>query len=296
MQVEGARTLKRSLSLADLLIYGLVFIGPTAPMPVFGIVFNTSRGMVPLVYLVGLAAMIFTARSYMKMARLYPVAGSAYAYASRSETRKLTDTAGRQADLDAALAIDPNDDFALMTRSAFYLYEKDFARGLADAEAVLAHTPADPQALNLRAILLGKLKRYDEQMAVLDAELKVNPENAQVLNSLCWARAVRNVELDKALDNCSAAIKASPLPGYYDSRALVNLRLGKLDDAQADYDTALSKRPDLAGSLYGRGLVKIRKGQVEDGKADIAKALAIDPHIRDDFKDMGLTPDQPAQP
>ena len=221
---------------------------------------------------------------------------TAYAYASRSETRKLTDTAGRQADLDAALAIDPNDDFALMTRSAFYLYEKDFARGLADAEAVLAHTPADPQALNLRAILLGKLKRYDEQMAVLDAELKVNPENAQVLNSLCWARAVRNVELDKALDNCSAAIKASPLPGYYDSRALVNLRLGKLDDAQADYDTALSKRPDLAGSLYGRGLVKIRKGQVEDGKADIAKALAIDPHIRDDFKDMGLTPDQPAQP
>ncbi|HEX5182954.1 MAG TPA: APC family permease [Allosphingosinicella sp.] len=72
------------MSLADLLIYGLVFIGPTAPMPVFGIVFNRSHGMVPLVYLVGLAAMIFTARSYMKMARLYPVAGSAYAYASRT--------------------------------------------------------------------------------------------------------------------------------------------------------------------------------------------------------------------
>ncbi len=84
MQVEGARTLKRSLSLADLLIYGLVFIGPTAPMPVFGIVFNASHGMVPLVYLVGLVAMIFTARSYMRMARLYPVAGSAYAYASRT--------------------------------------------------------------------------------------------------------------------------------------------------------------------------------------------------------------------
>jgi amino acid transporter len=84
VQAEGARTLKRSLSLADLLIYGLVFIGPTAPVPVFGIVFNTSRGMVPLVYLVGLVAMVFTARSYMRMARLYPVAGSAYAYASRT--------------------------------------------------------------------------------------------------------------------------------------------------------------------------------------------------------------------
>ena len=76
--------LKRSLSLPDLLVYGLVFIGPIAPIPVFGIVFDASRGMVPLTYLVGLAAMIFTALSYMAMARVYPVAGSVYAYSSGS--------------------------------------------------------------------------------------------------------------------------------------------------------------------------------------------------------------------
>ena len=75
--------LKRSLSLADLLVYGLVFIGPIAPIAVFGIVFNASRGMVPLVYLVGLVAMLFTALSYMTMSRLYPLAGSVYAYAAR---------------------------------------------------------------------------------------------------------------------------------------------------------------------------------------------------------------------
>ena len=76
--------LKRSLSLADLLVYGLVFIGPIAPIAVFGIVFDASRGMVPLTYLVGLAAMIFTALSYMAMARAFPVAGSVYAYSARS--------------------------------------------------------------------------------------------------------------------------------------------------------------------------------------------------------------------
>jgi len=76
--------LKRSLSLADLLIYGLVFIGPIAPVAVFGIVFDASHGMVPLTYLVGLVAMIFTALSYMSMARAYPVAGSVYAYVSGS--------------------------------------------------------------------------------------------------------------------------------------------------------------------------------------------------------------------
>lgn len=76
--------LKRSLSLFDLLVYGLVFIAPGAPVPVFGIVFNSSKGMVPLVYLIGLVAMIFTALSYTAMARAYPVAGSVYSYATRS--------------------------------------------------------------------------------------------------------------------------------------------------------------------------------------------------------------------
>jgi len=76
--------LKRSLSLSDLLVYGLVFIVPAAPIAVFGIVFNAARGMVPLVYLIGLIAMLFTALSYMAMSRAFPAAGSVYTYAGRS--------------------------------------------------------------------------------------------------------------------------------------------------------------------------------------------------------------------
>lgn len=76
--------LKRALSLFDLLVYGLVFIAPIAPFSVFGFVFNASNGMVPLVYMVGLGAMLATALSYMTMSRTFPVAGSVYAYAGRS--------------------------------------------------------------------------------------------------------------------------------------------------------------------------------------------------------------------
>ena len=75
--------LKRTLSPFDLLVYGLVFITPTAPWATFGFVFNASHGMVPLVYIVGLVAMVFTAWSYMTMSAAFPVAGSVYAYASR---------------------------------------------------------------------------------------------------------------------------------------------------------------------------------------------------------------------
>jgi len=76
--------LKRSLGLAELLAYGLVFITPIAPVSVFGIVFNASHGMVPLVYVIGLVAMVFVALSYMAMAEAFPVAGSVYSYAARS--------------------------------------------------------------------------------------------------------------------------------------------------------------------------------------------------------------------
>jgi amino acid transporter len=75
--------LKRTLSPFDLLVYGLVFIVPIAPWSSFGFVFNASHGMVPLVYVVGFVAMVFTARSYMVMSAAFPVAGSVYAYAGR---------------------------------------------------------------------------------------------------------------------------------------------------------------------------------------------------------------------
>ena len=76
--------LKRSLSYFDLLVYGLVFITPIGPFAVFGFVYNASKGMVPLVYFVGLIAMLFTAASYSAMSRAFPIAGSVYTYASRS--------------------------------------------------------------------------------------------------------------------------------------------------------------------------------------------------------------------
>ncbi|MEP6766979.1 MAG: APC family permease, partial [Gemmatimonadaceae bacterium] len=82
--------LKRSLTLVDLLVYGLVFIVPIAPFGIFGIVFNASKGMVPLTYVIGLIAMVFTALSYREMSRAFPIAGSVYAYAGRG----LSPTAG----------------------------------------------------------------------------------------------------------------------------------------------------------------------------------------------------------
>ncbi|MFF8537157.1 APC family permease [Streptomyces sp. NPDC015532] len=73
--------LRRSLGFRDLVVYGLLFIAPMAPVGVFGTLDARSHGAVALVYLVATAAMAFTAFSYAQMVRVVPQAGSVFAYA-----------------------------------------------------------------------------------------------------------------------------------------------------------------------------------------------------------------------
>jgi putrescine importer len=77
---EHPPRLRRVLGLWDLVLYGIVVIQPTAPMPVFGVVSERARGHVATAVLIAMVAMLFTAISYGRMARVYPSAGSAFAY------------------------------------------------------------------------------------------------------------------------------------------------------------------------------------------------------------------------
>jgi len=72
------------LSLPALVLFGLAFVGPTAPYTFFGVGAVQSRGHFALVYLIAMVAISFTAVSYGKMAAAFPEAGSTYAYASKA--------------------------------------------------------------------------------------------------------------------------------------------------------------------------------------------------------------------
>jgi putrescine importer len=72
--------LRRTLTLWDLILYGVIVIQPTAPMSVFGVLSERGRGHVVTTILIAMVAMLFTAISYGRMARAYPSAGSAFTY------------------------------------------------------------------------------------------------------------------------------------------------------------------------------------------------------------------------
>jgi putrescine importer len=86
--------LKRSLSVRDLVIFGIVFMSPLSSMILFGVMSANSHGHNFLSYLVGFVAMLFTAYSYGKMVEAYPIAGSTYSYTQRSISPKLGFLAG----------------------------------------------------------------------------------------------------------------------------------------------------------------------------------------------------------
>lgn len=75
--------LKRTLKLWHLIIYGIIIIQPTAPMGIYGVVSNEARGHVVTTILIAMVAMLFTAVSYGRMARVYPSAGSAFTYVGK---------------------------------------------------------------------------------------------------------------------------------------------------------------------------------------------------------------------
>src|SRR3982751_164517 len=72
--------LRRSLTLWDLILYGIIVIQPVAPMSVFGVLSDRGHGHVVTTLLIAMVAMLFTAFSYGRMARVYPSAGSAFTY------------------------------------------------------------------------------------------------------------------------------------------------------------------------------------------------------------------------
>ena len=81
--ISSGPRLRRSLTIWDLILYGIIVIQPTAPMPAYGVFSNAGQGHVVTSILIAMVAMVFTAMSYGRMARVYPSAGSAYTYVGR---------------------------------------------------------------------------------------------------------------------------------------------------------------------------------------------------------------------
>ncbi|MGI6722000.1 MAG: APC family permease [Anaerovoracaceae bacterium] len=81
---ESAAGLNRVLKLSSLVFYGLAFMVPLTIFTTYGLVTQHSHGMVSITYVLTTVCMAFTAFSYVRMTKAYPVAGSVYTFVHKS--------------------------------------------------------------------------------------------------------------------------------------------------------------------------------------------------------------------
>jgi putrescine importer len=82
MSAENIK-LTPKLSLLSVVVFGLAYMAPGIVMSIFGVISSTSDGSAPTAFALATAAMLLTALSYAKMAKIFPNSGSAYVYARR---------------------------------------------------------------------------------------------------------------------------------------------------------------------------------------------------------------------
>ncbi|MET0373774.1 MAG: tetratricopeptide repeat protein, partial [Rhizorhabdus sp.] len=179
-------------------------------------------------------------RAYDRAIALKP---EAYIYLNRSVRRPKADVAGRRADLDTALKLDPDLTEVIVVKAELQAETGDLAGAISSYSSAITKSPDDAM------VLLGRGVAYARSGDVARADADFQRARAKVanpgaFNNMCWAKATAGVALESALADCNVALAKEPDDvQFLDSRGLVLLRLGRLDDAIADYDRALAKTP-----------------------------------------------------
>ena len=161
-------------------------------------------------------------------------------------------------DLDHAAALMPDNADVRLARARLRLMNRDPAGAAEDAAAAdTGLPPGSDRRLQLGG-LFDTLDKPEAAIANYDAWLRMHGEDADratAFNGRCWARALLNRELERAL---------------------------------ADYDAAVAVAPRNAWALYLRGIALARAGKADAAAADRKAALAINPGVAKRAARFGL--------
>jgi tetratricopeptide (TPR) repeat protein len=194
-------------------------------------------------------------------------------------------------DFDQAISLDSTYVDAFNSRGSAYGMRGEYARGIEDFNEAIRLQPEYERAFHNRGTAHINLGNYGRAIEDFDQALRLKPDDGFALNNRCWARALANLALDKALGDCNEALRL--LPGNWNvlsSRGFVFFRMLRYDKAMDDYSNCIQHNPQSAPCLYMRGVVKSRLGGPRSGTADISAAKVIDPKISETYAGYGAAP------
>jgi len=150
-----------------------------------------------------------------------------------------------------------------------------------DAGAPSTAAAEDYEALRRRASLRHLQHRYAEEVEVYRAMLALRPADSQFLNNMAWTLSEDLGRPVEALDRADEALaKAGARPAVLDTRGVILTRLGRLDEATRDLETAAREQP--TGEVY----FHLARAHLKSGRAGEARKF------RDLARRAGLSRDQ----
>ncbi|MDA9918575.1 hypothetical protein N9D37_01630, partial [Erythrobacter sp.] len=222
------------------------------------------------------------------MSKVIELEATADYYGQRSSVHAmLLDKEATKADLEEAYALDPSPWRAMALAKAMANLGD-----VAGAREILEYEDGDEGVRQELAVALAELDGIEgdpaEGLARIDDMLIDEPNHSGLLNRKCWYMATWQVDVTDGLDVCVKAVENSgEAANILDSRAMMFMRNGMLDEAYKDVQSALDLRPDQSASVLLRGLIRIEQGDA-DGQDDIKEALARDPSLGDQYRRWGF--------
>lgn len=179
------------------------------------------------------------------------------------------------ADLNRAIELDPEYEFAIVWRGWIYVELERFSEAIKDFDSVLKKHPKKVSALIDRAWSYYSIKRYDEAIFDVESVMEIDPNNADA-QYLCGVVYNRMQRYGEAVRACTQALE---LQADYDSalaeRAGAYAALGRHDEALSDLKRCLKTSPDNHWYLYMRGVVYLLKVCPDEAREDFSRASQI---------------------
>ncbi len=172
-------------------------------------------------------------------------------YMLRGELRRLAgETDAARADMDKAIAMDPNNPSALLLRAEGRLRENNVAEAKADVDAAMALQPGNGRGIFLRSLIAAEQGRYADAINDMKLLAQNDPENS------AWALQLASYyQLDqrprKAIEIASDILARNPenwqaLRLRGDAYLSINEHAEAIADYKAALETPLANEEQLA--------------------------------------------------
>lgn len=155
-------------------------------------------------------------------------------------------------------------------------FEDAIKAGISARQIIINDNEMLIQILNFKAEAYRELDRYSDAFRVFEDILRINPNETIILNNYSYYLAIRNEELDKALEMSTKLMTLdNSRPSFLDTHAWVLYKNGKYEDALKYIKLALDSDAQSPAHLEHKGDILYKLSQKEKAVKYWEKALEL---------------------